>query len=112
MAKTIGRAKPYTGETVRRYEEGIDEPGEDARKALSLVFGKSEAFILFGDEREPSDKLLAQLIDLYGSLSEDGRDRLLGAANRIHVDEHPGRSAANPFPGASHEPVKPKRRGK
>lgn len=51
---------------------------------------------LLGD---PSDPLLHQLIGFYGDLSRDGRDKLLGTANRLYTEEHPGVSAANPFPG-------------
>jgi len=49
MAASIAREKPFSGEAVRRYEEGLDEPGNDARKALAAVFGKSELYIEFGD---------------------------------------------------------------
>lgn len=65
-------------------------------------------------QQPPADPLLAQLMDFYAKLSQDGRDALLGNANRLYVLENPERSQANPFPDAS--PVKaiakPKRRGK
>jgi len=49
---------------------------------------------LLGD---PSDPLLHQLIGLYSELSRDGRDKLLGNANRIFAEERPEKSAANPY---------------
>lgn len=48
MAQAVGRAKPYSGEQVRRYETGMDRPPPEARKALATVFEKSEQFIEFG----------------------------------------------------------------
>lgn len=48
MAQAVGRAKPYSGEQVRRYETGMDRPPPEARKALAAVFEKSEQYIEFG----------------------------------------------------------------
>lgn len=98
LARVMGRDDAYSGEAWRQWEVGVSSPKADAIKGLSRLFGKSEVYFLFGDEWRPTDKLLAQLIELYEQLSEDGRDRLLGAANRMFVDENPGKSVANPFP--------------
>lgn len=49
MAKSLSRLKPFSGEVVRLYEEGKNEPGKDARRALAAVFEKSESYIEFGD---------------------------------------------------------------
>lgn len=43
------------------------------------------------------DKLLYQLIDLYGQLSQQCRDKLLSEANWLHAMEHPDSSPSNPF---------------
>jgi transcriptional regulator with XRE-family HTH domain len=48
LASAIGKKKPYSGEAVRRWEEGLDQPGRKARAALAKVFGLSEAYIEFG----------------------------------------------------------------
>lgn len=98
LARLMGREEPYTGEAWRQWEVGVSTPKADAIKGMSLLFGKSEVYLLFGDEWRPTDKLLAQLIELYEQLSEDGRDRLLGMANRVFVEENPAKSVANPFP--------------
>jgi len=52
---------------------------------------------------EKKDELELQLIDIYGKLSQDGRDALLANANRIFSKENPGKSTANPFPAATKE---------
>ena len=52
MADAIRRAKPYTGEQIRRYETDVDRPPPDARRALARVFSKSEAFMEFGEAHE------------------------------------------------------------
>lgn len=61
MAKAIGRLKPYSGEQVRRYENAIDEPGNEARRALSLVFGRTEQYIEFGSPTESGRQATAHL---------------------------------------------------
>lgn len=48
----------------------------------------------------PEDPFLRQLIDFYLKLSEDGRDELVGAANRIYSKQHPQDAKAAPFPDA------------
>lgn len=48
MAKAITRPKPFTGEVVRLYETGKNDPGADAIKALALVFKRPESYIQFG----------------------------------------------------------------
>ena len=44
------------------------------------------------------DPLLGQLIDIWKRLSADGRDELIGKANRILTEEHPEPGPHNPFP--------------
>jgi transcriptional regulator with XRE-family HTH domain len=44
------------------------------------------------------DQLLRQLIDIWKRLSPDGRDELIGKANRILTEEHPEPGPHNPFP--------------
>lgn len=48
MQKAVGRKEPFTGEAVRLYELDKTRPGDDARKALALVFNVSEQYIEFG----------------------------------------------------------------
>lgn len=69
------------------------------------------------DGKEPSglekpaaaqrDRILEQLIDLYGQLSEQHRHELVGYANALHAQEHPLASTSNPF-GKKREPAQPK----
>jgi transcriptional regulator with XRE-family HTH domain len=56
MAQAIGRASPYTGEQVRRYEIGKDKPPPDARRALAAVFDKTEQYIEFGEDKRQAPK--------------------------------------------------------
>ncbi len=53
MAAAVGKDRPFTGELVRLYETGANNPGNEARRALSLVFGKTETFIEFGEGDGP-----------------------------------------------------------
>lgn len=53
MAAAIGKKKPFSGELIRLYETGTNEPGNEARRALALVFGKTEAYIEFGEGDAP-----------------------------------------------------------
>jgi transcriptional regulator with XRE-family HTH domain len=89
MAKAVGRDKPFAGESVRRYEEGIDKPRRDGRLALAKVFDRSEQYIEFGESarqeaREPSPTYgvdvapeVERLIRAFSWLMEDERDALL-----------------------------------
>lgn len=49
ITQAINRATPLTGEAVRLYELDANNPGDDVRKGLALVFNKSEVYIEFGD---------------------------------------------------------------
>ena len=49
MAEAIGRAKPYTGESVRQYEDNKISPRGPAAKALAAVFKITESQLLFGE---------------------------------------------------------------
>lgn len=46
------------------------------------------------------DTLQFHLMTLYRALSEDGRDELLGKANRIYSREHPNDLSAHPYGAA------------
>jgi transcriptional regulator with XRE-family HTH domain len=54
MGEAINRRKPdwslrrFTGETVRLYEAGENNPGDDALTAIALVFGKTKPYVQFG----------------------------------------------------------------
>lgn len=49
MALALQRKKPFSGEVVRLYEEDENRPGKEARRALALVFQRSESYLEFGD---------------------------------------------------------------
>jgi transcriptional regulator with XRE-family HTH domain len=52
------------------------------------------------------DQLLRQLIEIWKRLTTDGRDELLGKANRILAEEHPEPGPHNPFPSKPLNPPK------
>jgi transcriptional regulator with XRE-family HTH domain len=54
MTAAVNRKKPFLVESIRQYEEDETRPGKEALKALALVFGKEESYILFGDRRPPA----------------------------------------------------------
>lgn len=71
MATATDRPKPFSGESIRRYEEGIDEPGNAARAALAKVFGKSEQYIEFGDSSQKAKQPEAKYNGQHGMDSPD-----------------------------------------
>lgn len=56
MAAAVGKKKPYSGEAVRRWEQGIDQPGRDARAALAKAFVRGESYIEFGSQPQRSSE--------------------------------------------------------
>lgn len=89
---------------VSQWENDGTVPELEFFKAF-CVFTKASADEVLLDRRP--DPLLRQLMMLYGELSTDGRDTLLGNANRIHAQERPGPSTSDPFSGRL-PPTKPK----
>lgn len=89
-----------------RYRDIGDKLAREIEQKLGLEHGEMDRL-----PAASSDPLLAQLLNFYAQLSMDGRDALLGAANRLYVLENPERSSANPFPGAK-PTEKPKRKNK
>lgn len=96
MAKALGRKKPFSGELIRLYENHKNRPRGQARKALALVFGKSEEYIEFGDatknrleqgqahyETEPTAREQILLI-LFRGLLQDQQKRLIQGLRALH----------------------------
>lgn len=81
MAEAIHRAKPFTGEVVRLYEDNKHVPGKNARAALALVFGKSEQYILFGESQPKAREELAAY-----SVGGKGEAKALSARQEILLD--------------------------
>lgn len=125
MAKAIGRPKPYTGEQIRRYEIDKDRPPPAARKALALVFDRSEQYIEFGDttqhqvrQAEPppytGDPDHAQnaregiLLHLYRGLFSLQQERLIvGLRALFHANQITRRELGQkPLRGVSDEQVR------
>lgn len=91
MAKAIGRKQPFSGEVVRLYEEGLNSPGKDARRALASALGRDEQYIEFGDApqaRQPAapygddedrarDAREGILLHLYRGLFSFQQERLI-----------------------------------
>lgn len=90
MAQSLKRDKPFTGEVIRLYEENTNRPGKDARRALAMVFDRTETYIEFGDTvqqkleaREPAAAYgdspeVARLIRAFSWLTDDEKATLLG----------------------------------
>lgn len=74
MAQALKRAKPFSGEVVRLYEEGENSPGKDARRALAAVFERTEAYMEFGDS--PQAKRLEEPAAGY-DVAQDAREAIL-----------------------------------
>lgn len=74
MAQALGRKNPFSGEVVRLYEDDQNRPGKDARRALSMVFEKSEAYIEFGDTAQ-ARKLESPAADY--AVAKDAREEIL-----------------------------------
>lgn len=83
MGSAINR-KPYSGEAVRRYEADIDEPGNDARKALAAVFDTSEAYIEFGPQKAQPAKATKNGADI----SPEARDVALAWMRLTPTRQH------------------------
>lgn len=84
MAKAIAREKSFTGELVRKYETGENEPSNDARKALAIVFKKTERYIEFGDEKKTDGALVgdtnpvvAEIARLWEHVPRPAQDSML-----------------------------------
>lgn len=82
MAAAIGRQDPFTGETVRLYEEDANRPSVEARAALAKVFERSEIYIEFGvmpEVREPSATYSAEALEVargFDLLNPDCKDHV------------------------------------
>lgn len=81
MAAALKRDKPFSGEAVRLYEEDKNDPGREARRALALVFGRSESFIEFGDSPSIPATQARQPEGEYRSVSQ----RALDVARRFDL---------------------------
>lgn len=84
MALAIDREKPFTGEVIRKYETGVNEPGNDARKALAIVFKKTERYIEFGDEKktdgalvENANPVIAEIARLWEHVPRPAQNSML-----------------------------------
>lgn len=73
MGIAIDRKAPFSGEAIRQYETGLTGPKKDALRALSILFGISEAELLFG-----STPVAAQPQSAY-SVNSPEVDRLIRA---------------------------------
>ena len=56
------------------------------------------------------DRLLEQLINIWGQLDADRRDDVLSFANKKHAEQHPLASTSNPFGKSKRKPVKAKQK--
>lgn len=81
MAEAIGRAKPYTGESVRQYEDNKISPRGPAAKALAAVFKITESQLLFG---EPAHQV--QQESVHYVVDSEGKRRQLTAKEDMLLD--------------------------
>lgn len=88
---------------VSQWENDGTVPELEYFMAFCSFTGASADEILLGRDMDP---LLRQLVHIWESLSTEGKDTLLGNANRILTDEKPEPGPHNPF-GRSRERRKP-----
>jgi transcriptional regulator with XRE-family HTH domain len=80
---------------VSQWENDQTVPELEYFVAFCIFTDASADEILLHRDMDP---LLSQLIQIWKRLSLDGRDSLLGNANRILAREHPEAGPHNPFP--------------
>jgi transcriptional regulator with XRE-family HTH domain len=103
MGRAIGR-EPFSGELIRLYETGANEPGNDARAALAKVFDKTEAYIEFGVltgaqthkkvESTDAEKLLA-IVRTFLDIDGEGRKEIGEAVHAIAKAHGASRASAS-----------------
>lgn len=81
VAEQIGLTKG----AVSQWETGETVPDLESFRLFCVYTGASADDLLL--DRAMSDPLLARLIGIWNQLTPDGKDRLLGAANRILAEE-------------------------
>lgn len=99
VAQEIGRATnnpTFTKGSVSQWETGGSVPELKSFRAWCVATGASADEVLLDKNPDP---LLRQLIQIYVRLSPDGRDVVLGKANRVLSEEHPGPAPHNPGDG-------------
>lgn len=93
LTEAIKRKKPFTRETVRKWEAGMGLPNPSTRLALSLVFQRPESEILYGTPGQSALQTVAAksstgdlrqltarediLLDLFAGLLEEQREHLM-----------------------------------
>lgn len=80
---------------VSQWENDQTVPELEYFVAFCVYTDASADEILLHREMDP---LLSQLVQIWKQLSQDGRDSLLGNANRILARERPEAGPHNPFP--------------
>ena len=94
---------------VSQWENNGTVPELEYFKEFCLFTRASADEVLLERKMDP---LLRQLVSIYEKLSPDGRDELLGKANRILSQEQPGPSAHDPFAGRLPPGTKPSKPSK
>lgn len=84
---------------LSQWENDLTVPTLDAFIAFCKATGGSADEILLARAIDP---LQGQLRSMYEQLSQDGRDQLLGNANRILSAERPGPAVHDPYPRKNH----------
>lgn len=79
---------------VSQWENDGTVPELEYFMAFCALTGASADEILLGRDMDP---LLRQLVHIWERLSPDGKDTLLGNANRILTEEKPEPGPHNPF---------------
>lgn len=92
---------------VSQWENDQTVPELEYFVAFCVYTNASADDILLHREMDP---LLRQLIEIWRRLTPDGRDELLGKANRILTEEHPEPGPHNPFPSKPLNPAKTARK--
>ncbi len=88
FARRYGMSAAHISQLLTRHRDVGDKLAREIEGKLGLDRGEMDRI----DLPVPIDPSIARIVDIYAKLSEDGRDQLLGAANRIYSKE----SAATP----------------
>lgn len=91
----VADAIEVTKGAISQWENDQTVPELESFVAFCVYTEASSDEILLHREMDP---LLSQLIGIWKRLTPDGRDELIGKANRILTKENPEAGPHNPFP--------------
>jgi transcriptional regulator with XRE-family HTH domain len=108
--KTQEQVASHIGVTkgaVSQWETGETVPDLEYFREFCLYTGVSADALLL--DRSMSDPLLSRLVNIWHQLTPEGKDKLIGAANRVLVEEQtqprePSKPPKKPIPRIKRPP--------